>query len=144
MANIPPQENWFTIACKGQAANTAGEILGNQTYTCPDNRNAIIVSWYADEITDGATLQAGFTAKGGMTAPGALPYHVRVGPNIYSDITTPGYYGQNLINVLLGPGDTFFIGVFSSDGSAAWDSCFSVREIGPANNNMGAATGFTF
>jgi hypothetical protein len=142
MANIPPQENWFMIAERTASANTAGEILGNQTYTCPRNRNAIIVSWYADEISDGATIGAYFSPDGATDAPGALPYGVKVGPTIYSDVTTPGYYGQNMINVCLGPGDTFFIGVVTSDGSASWDSCFSVREIGPASGNMGAAVDF--
>lgn len=142
MANIPPQENWFTISAKGATANSAGTVLGNQTYTCPRNRNAIITSWYFDEIADGSTIVACYSPVGATTAPGALDYYVQVGPPQYYDPSAPGYTGWNALNLNLGPGDQFFIGVTVSDGSASWDSCFSVREIGPSSGNMGESTGF--
>lgn len=134
MANIPPQENWFTYAQRTVSASS-GVILGNLDYTCPRNRCAVITSWWYDEGSDGATLVACFSGAGAYEAPGALPYNTIIQTTADDSVYYPG---RRALDVLLGPKDRFFIGC--SSGMGTWAAGFSVREIGPCNNNMGSWT----
>ena len=132
MANIPPQENWFTIAEKGADAGSMNAIL--LSYTCPNNRCAEIKSWAFDEATGSSSVQARFAGKGHTVG---YQYSIPCSPPMNADMAaTDG--NHRLLNVLLGPGDTFFIVVTAAMGAGTWDVAFSVREIGPANGNMGS------
>ena len=137
MANIPPQENWFTHSQRALNVATSNAIFGVCDYTCPPNRCAEITSvWYEEISGSGATLGFCFAGKGATTAPGALPYHTVV-LKFESSGTSDYYEKGRPISVRLGPGDQVFIGVLTGASMTQWTAGFSVREIGPASTNLG-------
>ena len=141
MANIPPQENWFSVAELGVAATSGGTVL--LTYDCPKNRCAQITGWAWDETgSSGSTVGIYYSGKDatGVSGPGTPLKAILIAQN-NDDPTSSAYYPtKNGLHILMGPGDQLTCRVVTGTLGATWDVGFFVREIGPASGNMGSWT----
>lgn len=133
MANIPPQENWFSISTFNVATTAVGTNLIE--YTCPVNRCANITGWLYQEDYNGSTIGLYFMGKG-FTSPMGVDRSIIVA-HASSDLYAGPYH--NMQDLRLGPGDMVAVKTIT-EGGGSWSLSIFVREIGPCSNNMGSWT----
>jgi len=133
MANIPPQENWFSKSVYNVATAVAHEDL--VSYTCPNNRCANITGWAYEEEYNGSTVGLFFLGKGHGSTTGID--HKIVIAHAASDLYAGPYH--NMQSLRLGPGDKVAIKTITH-GGGSWSLSIFIREIGPCSNNMGSWT----